>query len=56
MHSYEDSTKFNSAFSATALSHALRFRRKWAVIGNFKYQGEFKEYFENAGSTAFFIH
>jgi hypothetical protein len=25
MHSYEDSAKFNSAFSATTLSHASRF-------------------------------
>jgi hypothetical protein len=43
--SYEDSAKFNSAFSATTLSHPLCFRRKWRVIENFKYLGEFEEYF-----------
>ncbi len=45
MHSYEDSTKFNSALSATALSHPLRFRRKRGVIENFEYLGELKDYF-----------
>jgi hypothetical protein len=44
-HSYEDSAKFNSAFSATKLSHASRFWRKWGVIENFEYLGKFKEYF-----------
>jgi hypothetical protein len=45
MHSYEDSAKFNSAFSVTSLSHALRFHRKQRVIENFEYLGEFEEYF-----------
>ncbi len=40
-HSYEDSAKFNVAFSATMLSHASRFRRKWGVIENFEYLCEF---------------
>jgi hypothetical protein len=44
MHSYEDSTKFNFAFSATTLSIALRFWQK-RVIKNFEYLGEFEEYF-----------
>ncbi len=44
-HSYKDSAKFNSAFSATTLSHAWRFRRKRGVIGNFEYLGEFEDYF-----------
>jgi hypothetical protein len=43
--SYEDSAKFNSAFSATTLSHASRFRRKRRVIENFEYLREFEEYF-----------
>jgi hypothetical protein len=46
MHSYEDSPKFNSAFSATMLSHASRFRRKRRVIENVEYPGEFEEYFQ----------
>ncbi len=45
MHSYEDSTKFNSAFLATTFRHALRFRQKRRVIENFEYLCEFKEYF-----------
>ncbi len=45
MHSYEDSTKFNSAFLATALSHPSRFRQERGVIENFEYLGEFKDYF-----------
>jgi hypothetical protein len=44
-HSYEDSAKFNFAFSATTLSHASRFRRKRGVIENFEYLGEFEDYF-----------
>ncbi len=44
-HSYEDRAKFNSAFSATTLRHASRFRRKQGVIENFKYLGEFEDYF-----------
>ncbi len=40
-HSYEDSAKFNVAFSATMLSHASRFRRKRGVIENFEYLCEF---------------
>jgi hypothetical protein len=44
-HSCKDSAKFNSAFSATTLSHASRFQRKWRVIKNFEYLGEFEEYF-----------
>jgi hypothetical protein len=43
--SYEDSAKFNSAFLATTLSHASGFWRKWGVIENFGYLGEFEEYF-----------
>jgi hypothetical protein len=42
-HSYEDNAKFNSAFSATTLSYALRFQRKRGVIENFKYLGEFRD-------------
>jgi hypothetical protein len=45
MHSYEDSAKFNSAFSATTLSDASRFRWKREVIKNFEYLGKFKAYF-----------
>jgi hypothetical protein len=44
-HSYEDNAQFNAAFSATTLSYASRFRRKRQVIENFKYLGEFEEYF-----------
>jgi hypothetical protein len=44
MHSYKDSAKFNSTFSATTLSHASRFRRKRGVIENFEYLDEFEEY------------
>jgi hypothetical protein len=44
-HSYKDNAKFNSAFSATTLSHASRFRRQRGVIENFEQLGEFKEYF-----------
>jgi hypothetical protein len=40
-HSYEDNAKFNAAFSAITLSHALRFQRKRRVIENFEYLGEF---------------
>jgi hypothetical protein len=39
--SYEDSTKFNSTFLATTLSHASRFRWKRGVIKNFEYQCQF---------------
>jgi hypothetical protein len=45
-HSYEDNAKFNSAFSATTLSHASRFLRKSGVIENFEYLGKFLEYFQ----------
>ncbi len=45
MHICKDSAKFNSEFSATTLSHALRFRQKRRVIENFEYLGEFEEYF-----------
>jgi hypothetical protein len=45
MHSYEDSAKFNSTFSATMLSHASHFSQKRWVIENFEYLCEFKEYF-----------
>ncbi len=45
MHSCEEIAKFNSAFLATTLSHASRFRRKRRVIKNFEYLGEFEEYF-----------
>jgi hypothetical protein len=41
MRSYEDSAKFNFAFSATTLSHASRFQRKQGVIKNFDYLCEF---------------
>jgi hypothetical protein len=44
-HNCEDSAKFDSAFSATMLSHASRFRRKRRVIENLDYLGEFEEYF-----------
>ncbi len=44
-HSYEDGAKFNSAFSATTLSPASRFRRKRRLIENFEYMCEFEEYF-----------
>jgi hypothetical protein len=44
--SYEDDAKFNSAFSATMLSHASRFWRKRGVIENIKCLGKFKEYFQ----------
>ncbi len=46
MHSYEDSAKFNSAFSATRRSHASRFWRKRRVIENLEYLCEFEEYFQ----------
>jgi hypothetical protein len=45
MHSSKDNAKFNSAFLATTLSHASRFRQKRGVIENFEYLGEFVEYF-----------
>jgi hypothetical protein len=35
-HSHEDNAKFNSAFSATTLKRASRFRRKREVIENFE--------------------
>jgi hypothetical protein len=41
-HSYEDSAKFNSTFSATRFSHASRFRQKRRVIENFEYLGEYR--------------
>ncbi len=40
-HSYEDSAKFNVAFSASMLSHTSRFQQKRGVIENFEYLCEF---------------
>jgi hypothetical protein len=40
-HSYKDNAKVNSAFLATTLSHASRFRRKRDVIENLEYLGKF---------------
>ncbi len=45
-HSYEDNAKFNSAFLATTLSYALRFRQKRGMIEHFEYLGEFVEVFQ----------
>jgi hypothetical protein len=45
-HSYKDKANFHSAFSATMLSYATRFRRKWERIENFEYLGEFEENFQ----------
>ncbi len=47
-HSYE--AKFNSAFSATTLSHASCLR---GMIENFKYLGEFEEFFRKCWSYCF---
>jgi hypothetical protein len=44
-HSLEDNTKFNFAFSATALSFATCFWWKQRVIKTFEYLGEFEKYF-----------
>jgi hypothetical protein len=44
-HSYEDNAKFNSAFSATMLRYASRFRRKRGMIEHFEYLSEFVEVF-----------
>ncbi len=45
-HSSEDNAIFNAVFLATTLSHASHFQRKRGVIENFRYLGEFVEYFQ----------